>query len=290
MLKQILTTSALIAIAAISVQSANAADLTKFRQLVVEPTAAPVTAAAVDPAAHKRQRLLVAPTESIPTETADAGHAAQFVLAPSQGLETPAGIGDEGKTKETFPSLTKASGGIATPVKFSETGSDPIQATGSKTFPLIASAPSGLTTPPDVAGETADATPVDAAPVAKTKAVASVEPIVSASPERQADAPRSASIAADTAPTAVSIANPGELYSLLTGRGFGVQILKRDAYGNLVFYVTIPGKVEADLLLVDGTYGKVIKRRHLDGHPAPYTPSYATAYADKENCDHTAGY
>ena len=41
MLKQILATSALIAIAAVSVQSANAADSGKFRQLVVEPSGTP---------------------------------------------------------------------------------------------------------------------------------------------------------------------------------------------------------------------------------------------------------
>ena len=39
MLKQILATSALVAIATVSVQSASAADTAKFRQIVVEPVA-----------------------------------------------------------------------------------------------------------------------------------------------------------------------------------------------------------------------------------------------------------
>lgn len=90
------------------------------------------------------------------------------------------------------------------------------------------------------------------------------------------------------------VSNPDDLYSLLTGRGYGVEILKRDGDGNLVFYVTAPASPkEADLLLVDGTYGKVIERKHIaayDYHPAPYTSSYTAAYAADDNCDHTAGY
>jgi hypothetical protein len=62
-------------------------------------------------------------------------------------------------------------------------------------------------------------------------------------------------------------------------------------------YVSVPGNTqEADLLLVDGTYGKVLKRQHVTAYshsyerPAPYTPSYVAAYAGEGNCDYTAGY
>ena len=102
--------------------------------------------------------------------------------------------------------------------------------------------------------------------------------------------------AAPIAPTAApAVQSPSDLYSLLTGRGYGVEILKRDQYGNLVFYVTVPGQSqEADLLLVDGTYGKVLDRKHIAAygydHPASYAPSYAAAYAGDANCNHAASY
>jgi hypothetical protein len=94
---------------------------------------------------------------------------------------------------------------------------------------------------------------------------------------------------------ALAVANPNDLYTLLTGRGYGVEILKRDQSGNLVFYVTVPSQPNvADLLLVDGTYGKVLERKHIAGygydHPATYAPSYAASYASEDNCDHAAGY
>ena len=94
----------------------------------------------------------------------------------------------------------------------------------------------------------------------------------------------------EVAPVA-AIAHPKDLYTLLTSRGYGVDILKRDAHGNMVFYVTIPGNPqEADLLVVDSTYTKVIQRKHIAayGHerPAPYT----TASAAGDNCERTAGY
>ena len=53
MLKQILATSALIAIAALSVGPASAADGGKLRQLVVEPAGTP----AGDPAFLKKKKL-----------------------------------------------------------------------------------------------------------------------------------------------------------------------------------------------------------------------------------------
>jgi hypothetical protein len=193
MLKQILATSALLAIVAVAVQPASAADRSKFRQLVVEPTGA-----SADPIVLKKKKIqslvaqsgngiqtpaetadagsgngggkkgakfIVAPSQGIPTQTADAGNgngggkAVQFIVAPGQGLPTPTETGSKGKPKKIFPTLAKASGGIATPVKFADAGAEPIQTARTKTFPLIASAPEGLSTPAEIT--TADAQPAD---------------------------------------------------------------------------------------------------------------------------------
>jgi hypothetical protein len=315
MLKQILATSALIAIATVSAQSANAADSGKFRQLVVEPAGAsaePVIlkkkkfptliaqpgkgiqtpsdvadAGNGNAGGNQRAKFIVAPSGGIPTpaDTADVGNgksggkAVQFVVAPGQGLPTPAETGGKGKPKKIFPTLAKASGGIATPIQVADVGPDPVPS-ATKTFPLIVNAPEGLSTP---AGETtgADAQPAD--PVA---------PLAPAGADQSPDGARAAPLAAAAAP---AVQNPKDLYTLLTGHGYGVEILKRDANGNLVFYVTTPGNAKAaDLLLVDVTDGKVIERKHIATYaydrPSAYTPRYATAYAGGDDCEHTAGY
>lgn len=326
MLKQILATSALIAIVAVSAQPATAAG--KFRQLVIEPTGAsadPVllkkkfptlvaqpangiqTPAATADAGNgngggNKAKFIVAPSQGIPTQTADAGSgngggngngggkAVQFIVAPGQGLPTPPDGGNQGKAKKLFPTFAKASDGIATPVKFAEASADPIRTDSSKAFPLIATAPAGLTTPADVAADTGTPPAADTTPAAPIAAANDGQP----ASEAAKDAPVIASVAPATGPALV-VANPNDLYSLLTGRGYGVEILKRDGHGNLVFYVTAPATPEeADLLLVDGTYGKVIERKHVAAygydHAAPYTPSYTASYASEDNCDHTAGY
>jgi hypothetical protein len=325
MLKQILATSALIAIVAVSTQSASAAG--KLRQLVVEPAGAsadPIilktkkfptlvaqpgsgiqTPAQTADAGNgngggnKAAKFIVAPGQGIPSQTADAGNgngggkAAQFVVAPGPGLPTPPDGGNQGNAKQLFPTAGKASGGIATPVKFAEAGSDPIQTGGNKAFPLIASAPEGLTTPADVTADAGN----PASPAVDAQPAAPIAPIASGDAGQPADAAQAAPITASATPAAPAVDNPKDLYSLLTGRGYGVEVLKRDAYGNLVFYVSVPGNTqEADLLLVDGTYGKVLKRQHVAAYshsyerPAPYTPSYVASYAGEENCDYTAGY
>jgi len=311
MLKQILATSALLAIVAVAPQPATAAG--KFRQLVVE-----TAGASADPVILKKKKFpslvaqsgngiqtptetadagsgngggkkgakfIVAPSQGIPTQTADAGNgngggkAVPFIVAPGQGLATPVETGSKGKPKKIFPTLAKSSGGIVTPVSFADAGAAPIQPARTKTFPLIASAPEGLSTAAEVTA--ADAQPAE--PVAR---------ITSADADQSPADVQAAPVTASAAP---AIANPNDLYSLLTGRGYGVQILKRDGHGNLVFYVTAPASPrEADLLLVDGIYGKVIERKHIAAHgydrPAPYTPSYTASYASEDNCDHTAGY
>jgi len=329
MLKQILATSALIAIVAVSAQPATAAS--KLRQLVIEPTGASadpvllkkkfptldaqpaggiVTAAGTADAGNgngngggnKGAKFIVAPSQGIPTQTADAGtgngggngngggKAVQFIVAPGQGLPTPPDGGNQGKAKKLFPTFAKASDGIATPVKFAEANADPVKTDGNKAFPLIATAPAGLTTPADVAADTGTPPAVDTTPAAPIAAADDGQP---ATDLAQA-APVIASVAPTTTP-ALIVANPNDLYSLLTGRGYGVEILKRDGHGNLVFYVTAPATPqEADVLLVDGTYGKVIERKHVAAygydHSAPYPPSHTASYASDDNCDHTAGY
>jgi hypothetical protein len=323
MLKQILATSALIAIVAVSAQPATAASTGKFRQLVVEAPGTPAvdplilkkkkvptlvfqpgagiatppeTADAGNGGGNKGTKFIVAPSQGIPTQTADAGggdgngggKAVQFVVAPGQGLPTPPDGASQGTPKKLFPTFAKVPGGIATPTQVADTGADPAPTGGSKTFPLIVNVPSGLSTPAGDTGVAAGAPPVAVTPPAGPEIAADAG---------QADvaAVKAAPVIASLAPAAPApapvVANPNDLYSLLTGRGYGVEILKRDASGNLVFYVTAPASPkEADLLLVDGTYGKVIERKHVAAYgyerPAPYTP----AHAGDENCDQTAGY
>ena len=46
--------------------------------------------------------------------------------------------------------------------------------------------------------------------------------------------------------------SPDDLYKLLTGRGYSVDISKHDAYGDVIFYVTIPGYPQDAYLLTVG--------------------------------------
>ena len=103
------------------------------------------------------------------------------------------------------------------------------------------------------------------------------------------------------APAVAGVNSPDDLYKLLTGRGYGVEISKHDAYGDVIFYVTIPGHPEdAYLLTVDGEYGKVKYTKHIaaygyghsysDDHSATYAPRYSPAYGSDDNCDYGTGY
>ena len=285
MLKQIVATSALMTIVAVAAQAASAADTTKFRELVIEPAAAQAESGNGD--AKKRQRLLLLASEGTATADAGKGEAGHFVVAPIEGLLTPTDGGNKAKAKQAFPTLAKASVGIATPVKFTDAGADQTRTDASKAFPLIASAPEGLTTPADVSAD-AEGSVVDGATAVETKAA------IPAAPKAAIAKAEAAPITAAPAPVA-AVAPPRDLYTVLTGRGYGVEILKRDAHGNMVFYVTIPGNTkEADLLVVDSTYTKVIQRKHVTAfgyeRPATYTPRYSIAYAGEDNCDRTAGY
>jgi len=280
MLKQIVATSALMAIVAVSAETASAADATKFRQLVIEPAGAPADVANLD--ANKRQRLLLLPSEGAATTDVANREAAKFVVASGEGRLTPTDGGNKAKAKQAFPTLVKASDGIATPVKFTDAGADRTQTKSGNPFPLIASAPQGLIIPADITAD-ADNSIVDGAPAVETKAVIPAEPIATVAEEE-------APVTAAPAPVA-EVAHATDLYTLLTGRGYGVDILKRDASGNMVFYVTIPGNTkEADLLVVDSTYTKIIQRKHIAAYGYERPAQYTSAYAGEDNCDRTAGY
>jgi hypothetical protein len=336
MLKQILATSALIAITAVSIQSANAAT-GKFRQLVVEPAGTPAdlllkkTKTATpfilktgqgiltppggeDPSktGGKVANFIVAPGNGIPTPTGNAGTGnpggkqVELIVAPGGGIPTPiggasAGSGNAGQPLQ--PLVLKTSGGIPTPIKVADSGSDPVQTGGSKAFPLIDNSRSDITAPAGNPGADSGAAAADAGqlPAALPPANPGVQAVAVETGQPAAGGIDTGAVAvapaAPAAPSipAIAVANPNDLYTLLTGRGYGVEILKHDQFGNLVFYVTMAGQPnEADLLLVDGTYGKVLEHKRIAAygydHPATYAPSYAASYASEDNCDHTAGY
>src|SRR5258708_6984745 len=165
MLKQILATTTVIAIAIVSVQSANAAS-GKLRQLVVEPAGA-----SADPLLLKKKRLqllLAQPSQGIPTPAAggsDGKKVATFIVAPNGGIPTPAGNdgggNGKGKGKQVAEFVVAPTDGIPTPTGGAGNGAgngggkkfvplllkpsngikvasaDPAAPTGAKAFPLI---------------------------------------------------------------------------------------------------------------------------------------------------------
>jgi hypothetical protein len=312
MLKQILVTSACIAILAVSAQSATAAG-TKFRQLVVEPAGTPSSDLLLKN--KKIQPLIATAGQGIPTPSgaATGGKAGgnpggKFIVAQGGGIPTPAGNGgtDSGKIggPPTAQFLIAPTGGIPT-------GAGGAGGNGKAVEPLLVNAPSGI--PVNVAtadpGVPADIAPpvtpspqaslpatgnggsgivnADAAPAANPDA--GTPPVIASAPAAAAADGAAGSeppVAAAAAAPASAVQNPTDLYTLLTGRGYRIQIMDHQVNGNLVFYVTIPGDAkDADLLLVDATYGKVIDRKHIA------TSSYHTvSYAAGDNCEHFAGY
>ena len=85
--------------------------------------------------------------------------------------------------------------------------------------------------------------------------------------------------------------------NLLTDKGFGVEIVKKDGNGDLLYHVTIPGNAkDGYLLTVDGEHGKVKERKYISPTttasfryhaPATYAPSYSysPASGSDDNCD-----
>lgn len=323
MLKHILATTAVLAVAAVSVQSANAAN-GQFRQLVVQPIsassddallkknkkvkplfllkAAPSSGIATPPLGGASKtggspvaNFIVAPGKGAPTGNAGAGNpggnpVAEFVVAPGAGHPSQAGSAGGAGGKGFQPLLLKTSGG-GIPTKVASV--DPGNPSQGAAFPVIAN-PLPLTTPVGTDGTDTGAVGV---PAGGVQPVDASEPAVSGGDNGGAPASGSPADAAPATPAPV-IQTPTSLYSVLIAHGYGVEILKTDAHGNLVFYVTTPGNPqEADLLLVDAQYGKVLERKHIaaytDGydHAAAYAPRYAQAYASNyDNCDHYAGY
>jgi len=248
--------------------------------------------------------FVVAPNGGIPTPAGDSGvgngsgkgkgkQVAQFVVAPTGGIPTSGGgagngngngngTGGGGKSggKKFVPLLLKASNGIQV------ASADPSAPTGGKAFPLIAD-PAGIAAPAgDPGTEVGAAGSPAAGPAPEPQPVDAVDNGGGAAPEAPADA---------TAAAKPAIQSPEDLYKVLVAHGYSVEILKHDSHGNLVFYVTGPGHPkEADLLVVDGEYGKVKERKHVVAYgydrPATYAPRYAPAYVNDDNCDQQAGY
>ena len=94
----------------------------------------------------------------------------------------------------------------------------------------------------------------------------------------------------------------------LTDKGFGVEIVKKDGNGDLLYHVTIPGNAkDGYLLTVDGEHGKVKERKYISAYdysqtfryhapathaPATYAPSYSysPASGSDDNCDYGSDY
>jgi len=298
MLNKLLATSALVVIGAVFIQSASAADDIKLRQLVVEPAGAHAPDAAGLP-------------------TADAGKAVNFILKTGQGIPTPTRTADAGAAAAAANGaalngkppvnqlIVNPPGGIATPppavvpnpvgTPSADAGAPLAGVAGAGGLAGVAGA--GL----PVAADPAPQPAIQGAPAASGAPADAGQPAAAATPAAPAIAAAPSAPAASPAPAVAGVNSPDDLYKLLTGRGYGVEISKRDAYGDVIFYVTIPGHPEdAYLLTVDGEYGRVKERKHIAaydyGHsysydrPATYAPHYSPAYGGDDNCDYGTGY
>jgi hypothetical protein len=58
-----------------------------------------------------------------------------------------------------------------------------------------------------------------------------------------------------------SVVGAAQLYDVLKSKGYDVKVEKGSEYGQYVFYVTKEGYEYSNLLIVDGEYGKVLKRQ-----------------------------
>jgi hypothetical protein len=295
MLNKLLATSALVVIGAVFIQSANAADEGKLRQLVVEPAGAHAPDAAGLP-------------------TGDAGKTVNFVLKTGQGIPTPTQTADAGAAAAAANSaaldgkppvnqlIVTPPGGIATPVPSgianppgtpsADAGAPLAGAAGAGALPGAAGAAAPAAAdpapPPAIQGiPAASGAPANAGQPAAGAAATPAAPAIAAAP---------AAPAASPAPAVAAVSSPDDLYKLLTGRGYGVEISKHDAYGDVIFYVTIPGYPQDAYLLTVGQYGKVKETKHIAaygyGHSYSYDHSakYAPAYGSDDNCDYGTGY
>ena len=263
MLRKLLATSALVVIGAVLIQTANAAEDLKTRQIVVEPAGSHAPDAAGLPAAGKIENLIVQPGSgtATPTQTADAGGAAAAAA-------NSAAIGNKTPVDQLL--VTPPSGG-ATP-------------------PTVVADPAGTAT------ATPGTPPAGATPVTPAVPVApAATPAVpaTATPAAPAVAAGPAGPAATPAPAAAAVKSADDLEKLLTGHGYGVEVSKHDADGNEIFYVTIPGDTQNAYLLTVDEYGKVKETKHVSsyGYGHSYSaPSYGSAYGSDDNCDYGTGY
>jgi hypothetical protein len=58
-----------------------------------------------------------------------------------------------------------------------------------------------------------------------------------------------------------SVVGAAKLYDVLKSKGYDIKVEKSSEYGQYVFYVTKEGYEYSNLLVVDGEYGKVLKRQ-----------------------------
>lgn len=235
-------------------------DPSKLRQLVVEPKGADVTAAtdqapvlAVEPkgvdvadSSVGKQKLVIDPT---PVETPD-------VVKPKIAIE-PEGVD------------TADNGG------------------GSKVLPIVIEPEGGAIDEPEVANNPPPKT-VKPRPVPADPIVADNEPEIAPAPDVTPEAPAVAEtpIAPPAKAPAATVDTAEGLLTILTDKGYKVDVLKTDAHGRQVFYVTPADGSYAYLLLVDA-YGKVLNKRAVsvstvadNGYEAPAydTPTYANSY------------
>ena len=146
-----------------------------------------------------------------------------------------------------------------------------------------------------------DAQPAD--PVAPADPAAPEAPPAAAAPADAGEAATGAPVdhAAPAAPATAAVKNPKDLFNLLTDKGFGVEIVKKDGNGDLLYHVTIPGNAkDGYLLTVDGEHGKVKERKYISAYdysqtfryhaPATYAPSYSysPASGSDDNCDYSS--
>jgi hypothetical protein len=328
MLKQILATTAVLAAVAVSIPAAHAAG---FRQLVVEPTGASADDGFLK-RFKKPNFLILKNGQGIPTPPKSGAPVANFIVAPGGGIATPtggAGSGNPGNGGVKNELVVAPTGGIGTPagggnpvnppggrneLVVASGGGIPTPAGGganppgvnaptgvptqvaslgsgladAKPFPALAN-PSDLTTPAGTDGTDAGA---GAAPAADPAGGAPADPSPGADNGNGGAVQVAAAVPAGPAP---AIQTPGSLYQVLVAHGYGVDIVKRDARGDLVFYVTTPAAPGAgDLLLVDAENGRVLERKHVAAfafphrHVVAYVPDYAQGHDD--GCDHGGGY
>jgi len=322
MLKQILVTTAVVAIAAVSIQPASA----KSRAIVVDGAGSdlllkkgktqnlfilkngqgiPTPPSGGKPLGTPTANFIVAPNGGIPTPPPNGagkvgGKLPALLVAQGSGISTPSGGGNPGKVQ---PLLLKTSGGgIPTPngggnggnpggvqpLLVKTSGGIPTQVASADPGPITGGGKSApvIASPSEITaptgGENADAAPVGVP--------AQPRPIVTPQAADNGGAPASPPPAPAATP---ATAGPSNLYSVLIAHGYDVEVMNGAPDGDLVFYVTTPKDPQAaDILLVDARDGKVLERKHIANFAYAYdqAPAYAPRYASSDNCDHYSGY